>query len=579
MSDYSYDYINSYYEGYYDTETYTSGQITFSGVSTGTDFDTLIEGLVSAESYTLDNLENWKYQWEAKNEALSDLNTALISLQTALEDLDTLSEFFAKSASVTDSSALSVSVDADAQEATHNIVINQLAQNDIWFNTGAGYSATDEVLTSTGGTFVLEYAGESYTIDVEAGTTVSTFVNLINSDADLDDGVRAALVNDGDEYHLELRGMDLGEDNTISITSSTIASLDPSNFEQTQVACNSQIKVDGFPTAADEWIERDSNYIDDVLDGVALTLKDTTDSGGTTMTVSVDNDAIVENVQTFVEQFNTVISLIQEISSVDYESDEDEPEASVMTGNYGVDMVNQNLKDVIATLGLGFSYYDSDTGGGDYYSTLSQLGITTDADDSSVTFGQLLFDEEDFLEALEKDPEGVAMVFSANDIAETDSTDFTILSTVDGTTQPGVYDVEYTMSGGAVVSATIGGETCAISGDEITCISGDALGMALRVDDLTDGTYTGSVAVKRGKIPELVESIDEMCDSQNGILNIIQENYNDIIDSIDDKIDNEETRLEQYESRLRDKYSRLETTLSEYYSLQTTLESQLDQLE
>jgi len=579
MSDYSYDYINSYYEGVYDTTQYTSGQITFSGVATGTDFDTLIEGLVSTESYTLNNLENWKYQWESKNSALSSLNSALLTLQSTLEEMDTLDEFFAKSATVTDTDALSVSVDADAQETSHTIIVNQLAQSDIWVNTGTGFSATDEVLTSTAGTFVLKYAGTQYTINVEAGTTVETFVNLINSDADLDDGVRASLINDGSSYHLELRGMDLGADNTISITSSTIASLDPSNFEQTQTAQDSQIKVDGYPTASDAWIERDSNYLDDVLDGIALTLKDTTDSDGTTMTVSVDNDSIVENVEAFVDQFNTVISLIQEMTSVDYESDEDEPEASVMTGNYGVNMVSQNLKDVISTIGLGFDHYDSGTGEGDYYSTLSQLGISTDADHSSVTFGQLLFDEEEFLEALENDSEGVAMVFSADDVFESDSTDFTVLSIVDGSTQPGNYDVEYTVSGGVITSATIGGEDASISGNQITALSGDPVGMAIRVDDLTDGTYTGSVAVKRGKIPELVESIEEMTDSQNGILNIIQENYNDIIDSIDDKIDKEEVRLDQYESRLRDKYSRLETTLGEYYNLQTTLENQLAQLE
>ncbi len=67
----------------------TSGAITFTGLGSGTDFDSIIEQLIEVETaYRVTPLEEWKATWEEKIEAFQELNTQMLALQTALEAID-----------------------------------------------------------------------------------------------------------------------------------------------------------------------------------------------------------------------------------------------------------------------------------------------------------------------------------------------------------------------------------------------------------------------------------------------------------------------------------------------------------
>lgn len=550
---------------------YTSGAIYFTGLGNGTDFDSIIEATVEAESTRLTQLEDWEEYWQEKSDSLDELNTALVSMRSALEAMDTVAEFAEKTATSTDTSVLSATADGDALDASHTIVVNQLAQNDIW-TSSTGQDDSSNVLTTTDAVFSFSYAGEEYSIDVAAGTTLSELVDLINANTDSKNDVRATLINDGDEYHLQLYGMDMGEDNVVEITSSTtLTGYEASDFENTQVAQSAQIKIDGYPTGADEWISRDSNTISDLIEGVTLTLSDT---GTTTLNVETDTDAIKEKIVEFVESINEIRLLIQELTYVD-----DDAEGSVMTGNYGVDIVKQNLQNITSSKGLGFTYYDSEDGTGDYYSTLSQLGIYTDADESSETYGQLLIDEDDLDEALETDADAVIDLFAGAEEGSSSTSDMSYVSSVSGLTAGGDYEVSYTVSGGVITSATINGEDCIIEDNLITASYGsDSQGLVVRANDLTDGTYSGTVSVKQGKIAQMAEEVERLTDTESGILVIIQENYDDIVANTQDAIDREEDRLALFEDRLRERYAALEETLSEYEAINDSLESLLSSL-
>ncbi|BBD07666.1 flagellar filament capping protein FliD [Desulfovibrio ferrophilus] len=551
---------------------YTSGAIYFTGLGNGTDFDSIIEATVEAESVRLNQLTEWEEYWQEKSDSLEELNTALVSMRSSLESMDTVTEFAEKSASSSDTSVLSATADGDAVDASHTIEINQLAQNDIWTNTTTGHSDSADSITSTDAVFAFSYAGEEYSLDVSAGTSLSELVDMINANPDSKSDVRATMINDGSEYHLQLYGMDMGEDNTVAITANTtLAGYDAADFENTQIAQSAEIKVDGYPTGADEWITRDTNTISDVLDGVTLSLANV---GITTLNVTTDTDAIKDKIVEFVESVNEIRLLIQELTYVD-----DDAAGSVMTGNYGVDIVKQNLQNITASKGLGFSYYDSDSGIGDYYSTLSQLGISTDADESSETYGQLLIDEDELDDALETDSDAVIDLFAASEEGSSDSSDMTYVSSVDGLTSPGDHDVVYEISGGVIISATINGESCTIDGNTITGDYGtDASGMEVRANTMVDGVYTGTVSVKQGKIGEMADEMTRLTDSESGILVIIQENYDDIVANTQESIETEEDRLALFEDRLRERYAALEETLSEYDSIDATLDTLINSL-
>ena len=561
-------------------DEYTSGAINFTGLGNGTDFNQMVEKLIEVENTRVTRLTNWRSSWEQKNEQFKDLNSKMLSLKTTLEKFDTINEFMAKSVSTTDASLLTAKADSDAQAASHTVEIGQLATNDVHI-TASGVSDLTSSITTSNTTFTFSYGSESITMSgISAGTTLEGFVQLINNHTDTKDKIRASTIFDGSVYHLQLNGLDQGADNQIVISNTGTMVFGAGDFNETQNAVNSKIKVNGFPPAADEWIERSSNSVDDVIEGLTLTLNDAAVGTSTKINVVTDTDAIRANALEFVNQVNAIRAQIKSLTSVN-----EEGEGSILTGNYGVDIVGQNLKNITADLAQGFTPWDATTSSGDYYTALSQIGITTDAEEGSPNYGMLKLDADEFDKALENDPDGVAELFAAKNLGESNSPSFSYTSLIDGTTRPGVYDVEIVSDGTKIVSATINGEEAGIDGWVITAKTGEALGLGIRLDNTAAGTHTGSVSVKNGKVNEMIEELKELTKPYNeytyegGPLAVLQDNYNDIMDSIDKKIDYEQTRIEKLERNMKLKFSRLDALLGQYELRQGALQSQLGQLE
>lgn len=571
---------------------YWSGSITFTGLNTGTDWDEIIEAQMAVEEYRYNSMTEKETAYEEKLAAVQDLETQMTTLYQTLQDYSSVSDFLTKSGASSDESSLTVSVDNDAEAGSHNVVINQLAQNDIW-SSDEGYASTSTSITDTDQTFSFTYNDETYTIDVPGGTTLSEFVNLINNASGNNSDVRASVINEGSAYHLQIRGMDLGADNTVTIEDTGFDAMSPDAFTNTQQAQNAQIKVDGFPSGDDAWIERDTNSIDDVIDGVTLQLKSTTDDTGATVTVELDTDAMVEAVETVVSSINTILQLLMDLqdqgtvsdttstataSDSDDDDDDDDSEASVLASNSSLDLIQSSLKNILATKGLGFSYYDSTDETGDLFSSLSTIGISTDADEDSETFGLLVIDYDELEEAISEDPEAVATLLSADATGTTDSDDFSFDSAISGTTKAGEYDVSYRIENGEIVEAYINGNAASVSGWTLTGASGeDESGLAITVNNTADGTYSGTVSLKQGKIGQLVDSLEDMT-STEGTLQIMEDSYQDVLDQLAESISKEEDRLDLVESRLRTRYSNLETLLTSYDNLSTTIDSLLSAL-
>ena len=545
----------------------TSGQIYFTGLGSGTDFDTMITKLVELEGYRKTRLENTKSDYEKKIEAVQDINSSLLSLKSSLESMDTMDEFLIKTATSSNESIATVTASSDAEEGSHTIVINQLAKNDIEMHN-SGYGSTSDVINSSGSTKIFKYTYNSTTvsIDVADGTTLEGLVNLINQDAD-NPGVKASLINDGSKYYLQIRGLDLGDKYEITISSdTTLTGFGPDDFSETQDAQNSQIRVDGWP--ASDWIERESNTISDVITGVTLNLKDV---GTIQVDVAKDMDAIKEQVRNFVDQVNNIITTIQGYTKVNSGTNE----GSIFTGNSTINMTMENIKSILSSIGVGFDR-DNDT-----YPTLSTIGITTDAQTGSTTYGQLLLDESKLEEALNSNAEAVAEIFSADLVAATNSSDFREYSHINGLTEGGIYDVEYEINAsGEIVSAKIDGYDASIDNSKhvITSTKGNSKGLAIQIDNLGTGTYSGQIRLKKGKALELIDKLEELTDSYSGPLHIMEDHLNDEIDMIDEQIDNETVRLDTYERNMRDKFARLEALLGYYNNLNTYLTSQINSL-
>jgi len=555
------------------TSTSTSGKITFTGLGNGTDFQEIIEATVEAEAYRKDAYEADRDEKEAAITLLEELKSNLKELKQTLEDMG---EFLSMAATST-GDQVSASAGADADTGTHTVIVDQLAQNDVWIFTDQGYAATDTVVAQEATTLELTCAGESITIDIAAGTTLAGLVNTVNANSAVDGKLSASLINDGSGYYFVLRGEESGADNAITVADTgSLSGWSAQGFTNTQEACNARLKVDGFPVGDQSWIERSSNTIDDVIKGVTLDLMETTGDSGLRISVRLDTEAIVEKAEALVAAVNQVIYDMQVLTGRAGSDDEDS--ATLTVRNSATNLMYSQFKSVLSSSGIGFARYDSQAGG-DIFNALSQVGFSTNTDEGSDSFGQLVLDTDALEDALAKDPEAVALLFSANGSATSDSNDFFVDSVIEALTPAGEHTVEYTVENGVLVSAFIDGEAASIEGDwSILGTGSSSLGLSISILNQEEGTHTGTARVRQGKIDELIDSITAMTNAENGTLTILIDNYEQSVTSLDNQIYNEEKRLDQLESSLTRKYAALEAKLSEYSALSSTLESLLASL-
>ncbi len=599
-----------------------SGQISFAGLGSGTDFSSLIEGLMKIEQRRVTSLETWKATWEEKVKEFKDLNSKMLSLRTTLQKMDTVNEFLAKTANSTNSSILTATANGEAESGTYQVEVGAIAKNDV-FITSSGASDLNTSVVSSSSNFTFSYAGETYTIsNIAAGTTLTGLLNTINTHPEASKYIKATTIYDGTTYHLQLTAKDLGADNQLAISNTGAMIFSPSDFQETQNAQDAKIRINGFPSASDAWMERDSNSITDAITGVTLNLKEASPGTTATITVATDKEAIKENIRTFVDEVNVIRQKILDITSVDtnYSGSDNSSDTttksswqknyssnvstgsskikgSILTGNYGLQIISQKLNNLTAEKGLAFEFYNEDTGEGDLFSALSQVGIYTDPDKGSPTYGQLLIREstddpskkfQTLDWALEKDIDAVAHLFADNLRPESKSSDLAYVSSLEGMTSAGVHEVSIVTSGAGISSATINGEAVAISADGRT-ITGQqgtaAAGLQVKLTNFqANTTITGDIHLKNGKIKELVDELEVLTEEYNdytdegGPLNVLIHNYGDIMDSINKKIEFEERRIAQMEYNYKLKFSRLDSTLNKYSNIQSQLSSQISKM-
>lgn len=566
-----------------------SGGIRFDGISSGTDFSSMIDQLKKVESIQKNRMELWKGDWEKRLEAFQDIRTEIGKLKTIVDGMDTISEFMTKTAASSDASIATAKADTQALEGSYKLEVGQLATNAI-LTYQNGFSDKKASINTSGSTqeFVYSYKGKQHTISVANGTTLEGLVNMINKDSQ-NPGVRASLIKTGDQYMFQLKGMDLGAGNTLSIDSSTSLTafdLDPAFWHQ-QAPQNAQYRINNWPGGS--WLESSSNTLTEAIEGLTINLRDT---GVTQVSVDTDIDKIIENVHAFVDGMNAVRTKIKDLTKVsDAKKREDATKAtsqfdaekgSVLTGNYGVQLVSSRLKQITSNRSPGFDYQYEEDGKtkGDIYSSLAQIGILTNSDESSVNNGLLEVDDVKLREALEKTPDEVAALFAASGEGLSDSADFSYESHVNGITKPGKYEVAYEIdASGNIINASIGGFAAKVEqgSHQIIALEGPAKGLAVRVDNMTQGSYSDAVRLRQGKMGEISDTLKEMT-STDGTLKILERNYKDIIYEIEEKIDREETRLMKWEQNMRLKFSRLEATLTTYDQQTQALSSAIQQM-
>ena len=457
--------------------------------------------------------------------------------------------------------------------------------------------------------------GNKTTVTLAAGATVGDLYDAINSQAN-STGVRAVVNTVGGsgsgKFTLSLQGATTGDVTTIDGGSLTNFSTGKNNNDwQVTEGSNAEIRYNNWP-AEPEWLEVASNTLTDLLDrDLTVNLYST---GKTTITVDIDSTAIYKNVEEFVDAVNAMRKMLNDLTKWDeskttyaaeYADNQfDMQKGSVLTGNYGVQIIASRFKSICGGSALGFMPREitknpvtgdvlSDIG--DIFNSLSQIGIMTNADQGGEMYGLLEINtvEDNKLktltleQAIKKDPEAVARLFAAKGEGYSTDARFGHVSHIDGITNPGLYDVKYDIAADGTVTGTINGKTM-VKGEGNTYGIYDtspppnaADGMVIEIYDLTlSSSVSSQIGVRQGKVNELLATMDGAQGylGKEGTLAILEDNYKDIMKNIDDKIFKEDERIIKWERTIRARFSRIEATIAVYQKLNEQVKSQIAQL-
>ncbi len=261
------------------------GTLTFPGLATGIDTSKIVDQLMNVESQQLARYKLDLQDLTDKKDAVTALQSAASSMQTAanaLADKDTLESFQTSSS---DTSVLDVTVDNDAKQGTHSILVNQLATTETWIQDTSTFSHETDYVGA--GTFIYSYNYQERTITTTDTTTLEDFIGLINNDED-NPGVTASLLDQGGKYHVILSGHETGEDYQITINSSTTEVWKPDSS-----AANSTFTQDGDNAVLSTKITDLDQWSGGLTGDESITITGTDHNGTTilpsrTLTVSTD---------------------------------------------------------------------------------------------------------------------------------------------------------------------------------------------------------------------------------------------------------------------------------------------------
>lgn len=368
----------------------------------GLPLDSLLTSLQNNENLALKAIQTRQTAAQAKLSAYGKLQAAVSAFQVAAQVVAQTGSYGAMT-STAGSDAISATATSAAIPGQYSIQVNQLATSQTLVYNGQADRTT---AIGTGGTLNITTAdGKTHTLDLTGqNTSLDGLMKAINASADI--GVNATIVNDGgaSPYRLLLTSRATGTQAAVtridvtgnsnlqsflgtSISGGASGSTSSNPAVQVQGAQDASISVNGIA------ITSHTNTVNNVIDGVTLTLNKTTISA-TSLNLSRDNNVARKAITDFVSAYNTLQSTVKSLTAYDVDSQA----SSALTGDSVARSVQTRMQGALS------GAIDSTTG-----TTLASIGITTDP-----TTGQLKIDSTKLDQALSNNMNGVKSLLTGS---------------------------------------------------------------------------------------------------------------------------------------------------------------------
>lgn len=312
---------------------------------------------------------------------LSKLKTALTTFRSSMASLNSTTQgMLANTATLSQSTVATVTTTSQANRGTYSLTVSQLASAQQTAYTGL----TDEMVKQASGSLTLAIQDKSISIDMGKLTSLSDFADAVNQATD-NPGVTASLIKTDGKVQLMLSSDESGVANALTLTTGQLDS-------QTAAALNQGVEIsaakDAKVSIGSLALSSSSNKLDSLIEGVtinlqAVTAKDTP----LTITVGTDTSTTQKNLQSFVDAYNSLRTVL-------------DSQGSATGGNDGlVSSLNTELNSVIRTTANGFD--------------MTRFGVTSDKD------GKLTLNSDTLKTQLSKSPQSINQFFNSQGLLST----------------------------------------------------------------------------------------------------------------------------------------------------------------
>ena len=383
--------------------------VNFSGIASGIDSSSLIQALLDQQRASrITPLEKKNTELTDSNSALAELKSKLSTLQTTLRGFSSLTGgAVSKIASSSDETKVTATASKAAANGSYSVNVTQLAKNETYsFRSTAGaYTSSTSAIASginnadpaidrTVSFSIGSSSPESVSVEITSSTTLESFVADFNSQSDR---ATASIANVGTSASPDYRIL-ISSNTTGTAEGSITTTVGASITGQSAFNNNSEDNATDAEFTLSRvggTITRSSNTVSDLITGLSFQLNAT---GSATLSVGTDAETTKAGVSDFVDQFNEIVSFIQENNLVSVEGTEDGGSEALFAALSGTSVDDSVLSSLRSALS-GTSY-----SGGSAVSIFANLGISTERD------GTLAFDEDAFDEAIADEPESVNQI-------------------------------------------------------------------------------------------------------------------------------------------------------------------------
>lgn len=295
--------------------------ITSAGVGSGLDLESIISATLDAENKPkLQAFATKEKTLEVELSSLGEVKSAMSKLQDTIEELGDIDNFNKRIANIQqpnsdDGDLISVTPTSKISTGDFNIEVVELAQGSRAISSDGLFTATDDVVTASGGTLSFAAGDKSFDVTLDGGATLADLRDAVNS-SDNNFGVTANIINTGTESKLVFTSNVTGTGNDLVISNDN-AELDAVSTEANaggaggiSIAAGNEakdaiIKVDGIT------ITNDSNTFKDAVQDMTITAKrQSVDGEIAKLSVDVDRESVTTLVDEFIKNYNNLIGQI-----------------------------------------------------------------------------------------------------------------------------------------------------------------------------------------------------------------------------------------------------------------------------